>query len=240
MKAYVHSYESLAGVDGDGLRYAVFLSGCPLRCAFCHNPDTWKMGAGQEITAEELVKKVTRYTPYFKNGGGVTFSGGEPLLQADFIAKCAPLLEKAGISYIVDTSGAVALTDGVKRALLGAEGVLLDIKFPSDEEYLRYTGVDFSKTRAVFDYLEKNGKPVTLRTVIIPGINDTEEKIKEYASLISPYTCVKKYELLPFHTMGFFKYENLGEENKLKDTPAMSRARTDELQKILNETLKLS
>ena len=240
MKAYVHSYESLAGVDGDGLRYAVFLSGCPLRCAFCHNPDTWQAKLGQEISAEELVKKVTRYKPYFKNGGGLTFSGGEPLLQADFIAECAPRLKDVGISYVIDSSGAVNLTDSVKRALFGAEAVLLDIKFPRDEEYIRYTGVDFSKTKAVLDYLEEIGKPVTIRTVIIPDINDSEEKIAEYAKLIAPYKSVKKYELLPFHTMGFFKYEKLGLANPLKETPAMSRARCDELQKYLNEIIKLS
>ncbi len=240
MKAYVHSYESLAGVDGDGLRYAVFLSGCPLRCVFCHNPDTWKTNVGKEISAEDLVKKVTRYKPYFKNGGGVTFSGGEPLLQAEFIAECAPLFEKAGISYIIDTSGAVPLTDSVKRALLGAEAVLLDIKFPSNEEYIRYTGLDFSRTQAVLNFLEENGKNVVIRTVIIPEINDTKEKILEYAAIVFPYTCVKKYELLPFHTMGFFKYDALGEENRLKDTEPMSREKCDELQKILNETLKLS
>ena len=240
MKAYVHSYESLAGVDGDGLRYAIFLSGCPLRCVFCHNPDTWETNRGQEISAEDLVKKVTRYRPYFKNGGGVTFSGGEPLLQAEFISECAPLLESSGISYIIDTSGAVSLTDSVKCALLGAESVLLDIKFPSEEEYIRYTGLGFSKTKAVLDFLEENGKRVVIRTVIIPKLNDSEEKIAEYAKLLAPYKSVKKYELLPFHTLGFFKYEALGVENKLKSTEAMSKSRCDELQKYLNKLLKLS
>ena len=240
MKAYVHSYESLAGVDGDGLRYAIFLSGCPLRCIFCHNPDTWKREVGHEISAEDLVKKVTRYKPYFKNGGGVTFSGGEPLLQAEFISECAQLLEKTDISYVIDTSGGVPLTDDVKRALLGAESVLLDVKFPTDEEYIRYTGVDFSKTRAVLEFLEENEKRIILRTVVIPGINDSEEKIKEYANLAAPYKFVTKYELLPFHTMGFFKYDSLGIENKLKNTEAMSKKRCDELQKYLNELLELS
>ena len=237
MKAYVHSYESLAGVDGDGLRYAVFFSGCPLRCIFCHNPDTWETRVGKEISADDLVKKVTRYKPYFKNGGGVTFSGGEPLLQAEFIANCAPLLDKAGISYVIDTSGAVSLNDSVKLALLGAESVLLDVKFPSDEEYIRYTGVDFSKTRAVLDFLEENRKKVVIRTVIIPGINDSEEKIKEYAELVAPYKSIKKYELLPFHTLGFFKYEALGVENKLKTTAAMPKEKCEKLQKYLNELL---
>ena len=240
MKAYVHSYESLAGVDGDGLRYAIFLSGCPLRCVFCHNPDTWKPKCGAEISSEDLVKKVTRYRAYFKNGGGITFSGGEPLLQAEFISECAPLLRDAGISYVIDTSGAVALTDSVKNALLGAESVLLDIKFPNDEEYIHNTGADFSKTKAIFEYLNEIEKPIVLRTVVIPGINDTEEKMQEYASIAKGAKILKKYELLPFHTMGFFKYENLREENKLKNTPAMDRTRCDELQNYLNKLIGLS
>jgi len=240
MKAYVHSYESLAGVDGDGLRYAVFFSGCPLRCIYCHNPDTWQGGKGQEISADDLVKKVTRYTPYFKNGGGVTFSGGEPLLQAEFISECAPLLKSAGISYVIDTSGAVALTKDVKTALLCADSVLLDIKFPTDEEYIRYTGVDFSKTKATLEYLNSIGKRVITRTVIIPGINDSEEKIEKYARLLKGYACIEKCELLPFHTLGFFKYEGLGIENKLKSTPAMNRERVAELEIFLNKSLKLS
>ena len=238
MKAYVHSYESLAGVDGDGLRYAVFLTGCPLRCIFCHNPDTWKIGCGQEISARDLAKKVTRYKPYFKNGGGVTFSGGEPLLQAEFIAEISPMLLSEGISYVIDTSGAVPLSDAVRIALDGAEAVILDIKFPTDEEYLRYTGVDFSKTKAILDYLEEKKKRVIARTVVIPGINDTEEKMREYANIASKYTSIKKYELLPFHTMGFFKYESLGISNRLKETEPLSESRKNELQAHLDSLLR--
>ena len=199
MKAYVHSYESLAGVDGDGLRYAVFLSGCPLSCVYCHNPDTWICGKGTEISVPDLVEKVTRYKPYFKNGGGVTFSGGEPLLQADFIAECRKGLWQNGISYIIDTSGAVKLTDAVKLALSGAESVLLDIKFPSDGEYISYTCHSFSNTSKILEYLEEIQKRVTVRTVIIPGINDSEEKMREYATIASRFIlekCLKKVLLL--------------------------------------------
>lgn len=239
MKAYVHSYESLAGNDGDGLRYAVFLQGCPLRCAYCHNPDT-QCGNGREISENELLEKLLRYTPYFKSGGGVTFSGGEPLLQAEFIESIGALLKKEGVSYIIDTSGAIPLTDTVRGALSGAESVILDLKFPNDEEYLKYTGARIENTLKTLSYLNEIGKKTVIRTVIVPGINDTEEKIKEYLSLLSGVKCISKYELLPFHTMGFFKYEGLGIENPLKNTPPMDRKRLDELQHYLNNNIKLS
>ena len=238
MNAFIHSYESLAAVDGDGLRYAIFLSGCPLRCVYCHNPDTWQR-SNNEISAIDLVKKVTRYAPYFKNGGGVTFSGGEPLLQAEFIAECADLLENVGITYIVDTSGAVELTDSVKLALSKAEAVLLDVKFPTDEAYIRYTGAGISKTLATLEFLNSIGKRTVIRTVIVPGINDSEEKIAKYASLVKPHSCISGYELLAFHTLGFFKYERLGCENKLKDTPPLTEERRRSLQGYLNEILEL-
>lgn len=114
--ADIHSFESLATLDGEGIRYGVFFTGCPLRCAYCHNPDTW-FKSGREYSAEELYSKIKRYKPYFKNGGGVTFSGGEPLLNASFINKVSPLLKQEGINYCLDTSGSVPLTDAVKRCI---------------------------------------------------------------------------------------------------------------------------
>ena len=119
MTGIIHSFESLAAVDGDGLRYGVFLAGCPLRCVYCHNPDTWEMGAGNAMEADALVRKILRYRPYFGENGGVTFSGGEPLLQAEFLCAVAEHLKKEGIGYVLDTSGEVLLTDAVKTLLLG-------------------------------------------------------------------------------------------------------------------------
>ena len=138
MKGFVHSFESLAAVDGDGLRYGVFLSGCPLRCVYCHNPDTWEMGAGRAFESGELVKKIVRYRSYFGERGGVTFSGGEPLLQAEWLCEVAELLKKEDIGYVLDTSGGVPLTEAVKTLLSGAQGVLLDLKFSEEESYLSY------------------------------------------------------------------------------------------------------
>ncbi|MBQ8391077.1 MAG: radical SAM protein [Clostridia bacterium] len=236
MQGYIHSFESMAAVDGEGVRYAVFLSGCPLRCVFCHNPDTWNM-TGTLMTPEELVNKVSKYNPYFKNNGGVTFTGGEPLLQAEFIRKTVPLLKEKGINYIVDTSGSVELTDSVKYVLENAQGVILDLKFPDNEGYLKYTGHTMEKTLEMLGFLESIGKSTRIRTVIIPGINDTEEEIQKYLMHIKDKKCIYKYELLAFHTMGFFKYEELKIENPLKDTKPLDVSVKDRLQKFVNSNL---
>ncbi len=238
MTGFIHSFESLAAVDGTGVRYAVFLVGCPLRCAYCHNPDTWAECGKIQMSAEDLVKKASRYKPYFRNGGGVTFSGGEPLLQADFINAAGQLLRDAGIGYILDTSGAVKLTDSVKRAVINSDGVLLDLKFSCDSDYLKYTGVGITKVMEFLDFLNSENIPTTVRTVVIPGINDTEESIGTYLKILRPYSCVKKYELLAFHTMGFFKYENLGIENKLLSTSPLSSERCSELQSYADKMFK--
>ncbi len=238
MKGYVHSFESLAAVDGEGLRCAVFLSGCPLRCACCHNPDTWDITSGTLTSADSLARKIARYKPYFGDSGGVTFSGGEPLLQADFILELVPLLEKEGIGYIIDTSGCVSLTDSVKKVLSGAQSVLLDIKFWDEESYARYAGGDISAALNTLKFLQSINKRTIIRTVIIPGINDREEILKKYVELVTDFSCIHKYELLAFHTMGFFKYEKLGIENRLLKTEALSAERKQELQTFVNNQLK--
>ncbi len=233
MIGYIHSYESMAAVDGHGIRYAVFLSGCPLRCAYCHNPDTWASGASKTISDGELAHKAMRYKPYFKNGGGITFSGGEPLLQADFINAVGEKLARLDIGYTLDTSGAVPLTDSVKRAVSGADGILLDLKFSCDADYIKYTGQGIARVLDMLGFLDTLSVPVTLRTVIVPGINDTEGALDSYIEIAKAHPSIKKYELLPFHTMGFFKYENLGIENRLNDTPPLSPERHRELTEYL-------
>ena len=239
MQGYIHSFESMAAVDGEGVRYAVFLSGCPLRCVFCHNPDTWNM-AGTLMTPEELVKKIAKYKPYFKNNGGVTFTGGEPLLQAEFIKETALLLKEKGINYAIDTSGAVELTDSVKFVLENSQTVLLDLKFPDNERYLKFTGHTMDKTLEMRGFLESIGKPTRIRTVVIPKINDTEEEIQKYIMHIKDKKCIYKYELLAFHTMGFFKYDKLGIENPLKDTKPLDMNVRDRLQNFVNSNLRKS
>lgn len=237
MRADIHSFESLAALDGTGLRYAVFFTGCPLRCACCHNPDTW-FPAGQSYTSEELYRRLRRYKPYFKNGGGVTFSGGEPLLHAAFLNETAAYLRADGIGYALDTSGAVELTADITAAVDNADLVLLDVKFPDAARYKTYTGGDFDLFLRFAAYLSETKKRVWYRTVLIPGVNDTEADIDRYAALVSRFSPPEKYELLAFHTMGFFKYEKLQIENPLRATPPLDPARRDALQAYLDGILK--
>lgn len=232
----IHSFESLAAVDGEGLRCAVFFAGCPLRCAYCHNPDTWAP-IGTQMSAHDLVKKIARYKPYFGENGGVTFSGGEPLLQASFIEEMMPLLKKQSISYAVDTSGAVVLSASVKNVLKQAQLVLLDLKFWDDESYRFYTGHDMRKTLAMLDYLNEINQNVWIRTVIIPGVNDNEEALLKYLPYIKNKPCVKKYELLAFHTMGFYKYENLGIINSFSEKKDLDNETKARLQAFVERHL---
>ncbi len=233
MKADIHSFESLAALDGEGLRYAVFFTGCPLRCVCCHNPDTWHR-SGMEYTSDELYRKLKRYKPYFKNGGGVTFSGGEPLLNAEFINETAAFLQRDGIGYALDTSGSVPLTDTVKSAIDNADMVILDIKYPDAEMYGKYARGDFDTFLKFADYVSDTNKRVWYRTVIIPGINDSDSAVGEYMRLIARWNPPEKYELLAFHTMGFYKYENLGIENPLKNNPPMDKDTLAQLQSYLD------
>ncbi|MCD7872813.1 MAG: radical SAM protein [Clostridiales bacterium] len=231
--ADIHSFESLAALDGEGLRYAVFFTGCPLRCVYCHNPDTW-FKSGNIFTPLQLAEKIRRYKPYFKNGGGVTFSGGEPLLNAEFINETAPLLKKEEIGYCLDTSGSVELTESVKKCIDFSDMVILDLKFSGREDYEKYTGGKFENFVNIGKYCSENGKRLWLRTVIAPGINDSEQAVSEYKKFSSLFK-YEKYELLAFHTMGFFKYDNLKIENPLKNVSALSHDRLSELQKIIDK-----
>lgn len=233
--ANIHSFESLAAVDGEGIRFDIFLTGCPLRCAYCHNPDTWHKGS-IEMSATEVFNKAKRYKPYFKNGGGVTFSGGEPLLNADFINELYPMLQSEGIGYCIDTSGSVALTDSVKTAIDNADMIILDIKFHNSSDYEKYTKGNFDLFMNIGKYCSDKNKRLWLRTVVVPNINDTKEDMELYANLVKDFE-FEKYELLGFHTMGFFKYENLGIDNPLIDTNALDNEKLSELQQYLNSMI---
>ncbi|MBQ2390536.1 MAG: radical SAM protein [Clostridia bacterium] len=234
--AKIHSFESMAAVDGVGLRCAVFFYGCPLRCVYCHNPDTWGTG-GTEMSAKEVADKIARFKPYFKNGGGATFSGGEPLLHADFICETAKELNANSIGYTLDTSGTVELNDAVKSAIKGADSVILDLKFYNEQMYEKYCGEGYYKMLETAHYCNSISKPLWLRTVIVPGINDTYEDIKKYAAVAKTLAPIR-YELLAFHTMGFFKYEKLGIDNPLKKHKALDKGRLIELQQQMDELMK--
>lgn len=206
----INSIETLAAVDGPGLRMGVFFQGCPLRCLYCHNPEMWEIECGTEMSAAEIALKAARMKPYFKQNGGITLTGGEPFMQADFALEILQLCKKEGIHTAVDTCG-YYFNDIVKKTLDYTDLVILDIKHTNIDECKRLTGEEIS-----FDFLEyiKN-RPHWIRQVIVPGLTDSEENIKKL-SLLSKHA--EKVELLPYHQMGIFKYQSLGIEYPLKDT----------------------
>lgn len=226
---YVHSIESLGAVDGPGIRTVVFMQGCGLRCRYCHNPDTWRRSCGAVYTARELFVKVIKFKPYFIKNGGVTVSGGEPLLQAKFLYDFFELLKKESIHTAIDTAG--MLNDDVKRLLTLTDLVLLDIKHTDPVEYKKLTGADFEPTLKMYQYLVENGVDFWIRQVIVPGVNDANSQIKALAKY-----CVKaqRYELIPYHTLGIKKWRELGLSYSLEDIAPPSKELMKELRNILD------
>ena len=228
----IHSFQSLGTVDGPGIRFVVFFQGCHLRCKCCHNPDTWNFSEGTEYTAEEIMKRVLRYREYFGTKGGITLSGGEPLLQADFARELFTLCHQNGIHTGLDTSGSI-LNDAVKALLEETDLVLLDIKYTNDEQYLKNAGCSLQAPLAFLEYLKQENIPVVIRQVIIPTVNDTEENILELKKIISKYPNIDKTELLPFRKICQIKYDSMKLEFPFGHLPAGTKAQTDKLMEIL-------
>ena len=238
VKGSVFQIESFGLVDGPGIRTVVFLTGCKLRCLFCHNPEMFKKGV-DNYTPEELFNKIIRNKPYFKrNNGGVTFSGGEPLLQSDFVIETCKLLKKENIHIALDTAG---VGNGNYEEILSlVDLVIFDIKALDSKNYEYITGHKIDESLKFLDICQKMQKDLWIRQVIVPGINDTEEYILELAKFISKLKNVKKVELLPYHTMALDKYKKLNIDYKLKDTPDMDVTRCKELEDKLNNLIKES
>lgn len=212
---YLHSIESCGAVDGPGIRFVAFLSGCPLRCLYCHNPDTWEQHRNLPVTPEELMANVRTYKNFLRRGG-VTLSGGEPLLQADFCAEFLALCKAEGYHTALDTSGAVPLAKA-KKAIDLADLLLLDIKALDPADCRVITGQDNKNGFATLQYCEDTKKPVWIRHVLLPGYTLDLAKLKKLAAFLKPYACVKRVELLPYHTMGLYKWEELGIPSKIAD-----------------------
>jgi pyruvate formate lyase activating enzyme len=218
IKGRIHSLESFGTVDGPGIRFVVFLQGCPLRCQFCHNPDTWDTAKGKEYTPEQLMEEIIRYKSYMDySGGGVTFTGGEPLLQAEFLLEVSKLLKKRNISIAVDTSGFI-WNDHVKELLEYTDLVLLDIKNYDPMVYKTVTGVSLSPTLKLLDCLRDQNIKAWIRYVLVPGLTDNLDSVKKLSEHLDHYPNVEKIELLAFHKMGEYKWKELGLEYKLADT----------------------
>ena len=220
MKGRVSSLQSLGTVDGPGLRYVIFLQGCPLRCVYCHNPETWDPAGGREYAPEELVEKVLRCRAYFGEQGGVTVSGGEPLLQAPFVAELFRQLKEAGIHTALDTSGAGDLKQAA-QVLDWTDLVLLDLKFPDEAGYRRYCRGSWAQTQAFAALAGEKRVPLWVRHVVVPGLNDSLEDLRAIKAQAESLPGFQKLEWLPFHNMCLEKYQQLGLPFPLADTPAM-------------------
>lgn len=228
MTGNIHSIQSLGAVDGPGVRCVVFMQGCPLRCAYCHNPDTWSPEGGTPTTVDELARRVLRFRPYWKNGGGVTVSGGEPLLQADFVAEFFERLHQEGVHTALDTSG-VGRLDAAERVLKNTDLVLCDIKFLTSEDYRRYCHADMASVEGFLSLTAEKNVPLWIRHVVVPGLTDAPEHLRRVKAKAQSYPNFEKLEFLPFHKLCMEKYERMGIEFPLKDVPGMTDNRLKEL-----------
>lgn len=239
MEGYIHSTESFGSVDGPGVRFVVFFSGCPMRCQFCHNPDTWNMTDGELRSADELIRNALRYRTYWKNGGGITVSGGEPLMQIDFLTEFFRKAKEQGIHTVIDTSGAPFTREepffGKFNELMKFTDLLLvDIKHIDDEQHKILTGRSNRNILDMAEYLSEIGKPVWIRHVLVPGRNDTDEYLEKLYDFIKKLNNIQKVEVLPYHTLGEFKWKELGYDYPLAGVEPPTKERISNANEILH------
>lgn len=226
IKGSVNSIETMGLVDGPGIRTVVFFNSCLLRCKYCHNPETWKMG-NKNMTVEELVGKVLRNKPYFKNNGGVTFSGGEPLLQDEFLLECCKRLKEENIHIAIDTAGYTP--NNVDEILKYVDLVLLDIKHTTKDGFKAITGGNKDIQYKFIEHLNKSGKKIWIRQVIVPGIMDNNEYLESLVKTIKNIRNVERIDFLPYHKLGREKYITMGINYPLEDTPEMNKDKCTKL-----------
>ena len=230
----VHSYESMVTYDGPGLRLVVFLQGCPFRCLYCANPDTISGEGGKPTETEEIVKMAVSQKPFFGRRGGVTFSGGEPTVQAKALSPIFDRLHEEGINICLDTNGGIWNSD-VEELLGKTDLVLLDMKQINPERHMNLTGRSNEQTLKTAQWLEEHEKPFWLRYVLVPGISDFEEDIRALGEHFRNYKMLQRIEILPYHTLGIHKYESLGQEYLLKDTPHNTPEQLDRAKRLFSE-----
>ena len=235
MLARIHSLESFGTVDGPGIRFVTFMQGCPLRCQYCHNPDTWdaKASCAYEMTPEELLAEALRYRSYIANGG-VTVTGGEPLMQAPFVREYFRLCTEEGLHTALDTSG-IYCTPQALSVLDYTRLVLLDIKTINASLHPRLTGATGENPRWFLEVLEERHIPTWIRHVVVPGLTDNEADVKALGQFLSNFSTVEKVEVLPYHTMGAFKYQNLGIPYPLEGVEPLSSEALQRVKSILGE-----
>ena len=217
MEGRIHSFESLGAVDGPGVRFVVFMQGCSLKCKYCQNRDTWNLKGGTTYSSDEIVEKILRYKNYIMPNGGVTISGGEPLLQTKFLIELFTKLKNYNIHTCIDTSGSVVLTDEIKELIDLTDLFLLDIKCINDEKAINLTAVSNKKELEFARYLSNINKPMWIRQVLVPGYTDDKQDLIKLREFISTLKFVEKVEVLPYHDLGKFKWEQLGEVYPLEN-----------------------
>ena len=232
MKGRLHSVETFGAVDGPGIRTVFFMQGCPARCLYCHNPDSWGEDGGRDIEIDEIIHWAVRGMPYYGDKGGVTFSGGEPLLQGEFLIEAIKALKEKGINTAVDTSGTY-LDEFTDEVIQNCDLVLLDIKHPDPERFKIINGRDQETLFDLIDIINKHDRHVWIRNVIVPDINDTEADIEALNEFIRRINHIDKVELLGYHTMAVEKYGKLGITYRLKGVPPMDADRLAELKRLV-------
>ncbi len=228
----INSLQSMGTLDGPGVRFVVFMQGCPLRCAICHNPETWDFNGGKDYSPQEILEKVLRYREYFKKEGGITVSGGEPLCQVEFVSELFRLCKENEINTCLDTSGCI-FNERVENLLKFTDRVLLDVKYTDEENYTKYVGCKMQQIMSFLDYLEKIKIKTTLRQVIIPLVNGNKENIYKLKALKDNYNCVDKIELLPFKKICKVKYDQLKIDFPFKDQLTPDKKLMDSLNELL-------
>ena len=230
----IHSFESFGTIDGPGIRFVVFMQGCPLRCVYCHNRDTWDPMGGREYNTDQVFAEMKKYISYIRlSNGGITVSGGEPALQAEFTAELFKKCHGAGIHTALDTSG-FADIDKVKELLAETDLVLLDIKHTNEEIHKTITGSDNQKIRKFAAYTSEKGIPVWIRYVLVPGLTDSEEDLRSASEFIKGMKNVQKIEVLPYHTMGVYKWDDLDVKYPLSDICEPTAESLENAVRILN------
>lgn len=238
-RGYIHSLESFGSVDGPGVRYVIFMSGCAMRCQFCHNPDTWNMQSGKPYTADELLKQAKKYRSYWGSKGGITVSGGEPLLQIEFLTELFRKAKEEGIHTTLDTSGNPFTREEpffskMQELMKYTDLVLLDIKHIDEEQHQILTGCTNRNILDLAEYLSEIGKPVWIRHVLVPGRSDKDEYLRSLDAFIRTLENVERVEVLPYHTLGTFKWKELGLLYPLEGVEPPVKERIENAERILH------
>ena len=237
MQGFVNSIQTLGALDGPGVRFTVFMQGCNLRCGCCHNPETWKIGTGKVYDAETLANKAERYREYFGAKGGITLTGGEPLLQAEFATELFGLCKNNGINTCLDTSGSI-INASIIKLLDVTDRILLDIKYTDDEQYKMYVGCSIETPLEFLRIANAKEIPVTVRQVIIPTLNDNETNINNLVSIVKEHKCVDGIELLPFKKLCQVKYDNEDIPFRFSDYPTPTKEQMQKFNELIKKALE--